>query len=56
MKLKESIEHNADGNIICHHCKYKTKDKTYMKKHVMAKHYGKKFACSFCDKTFLETH
>ena len=25
-----------------------------MKKHVMAKHYGKKFACSFCDKTFTD--
>ena len=52
MKVKELVEHNADGNIICNHCKYKTKDKSNMKKHVMAKHHGRKFACSFCDKTF----
>ena len=54
MKLKESIQYNADGNIICNHCKYKTKDKSNMKKHVMAKHYGKKFPCSSCDKNFKD--
>ena len=48
-ELNESIEHNLDGNMCCNLCSYKTKDKSNIKKHVLAIHFGKTYSCKFCN-------